>query len=598
MSAVSPPATVSQPAAAAPAPSQHIRRRQRFVGPCDAMPRAATGADATGVATQQRQAPPAQTMRDWLFDLPPSMLADSQAPNLGQPWSGQAYTRGAQLWEDVCWKLGQPDVIAFVQRHGFQPDEAAAVVVFTAECPAVFGRLNRALREGDAGTVAEYAPFLAWLLRAMPKLPAHSGVVYRALDSKDRTAGLAYTMEQAVTWPAFTSTSTSLSNSNLQDFGMDRATQEAGVLFVTQVEAGRLLGELSFFSHEKEVLLPPGWRGVVRCTVRDLYLSEDLGVDVSKHTVLELQQEGLPPQRGLTALPGRARMEARLAANPADVECRGDNAMLLKVQFGAFEAARRQYEEALRHAGGMHNNSSSIHGNYATLLMDLGDDAAASEHFDMALKHNPRNGTARANYAMLLERQTRYGEARKQFELSLEHDPNSSTTVASYASLLESHFADYTAARALYERALTLESNDQDAAIHRGMYAGLLFKHFHDLPAARREFERALRHDPNDIVNRGNYAKVLTELKEPDLATEQYEAVVRLAPSNAENRLNFAQHLLALQGTLDSGDARRQIAAGLQCAAVKSPTHAVLAQLAFYALLGLVLKQARARATS
>ena len=316
------------------------------------------------------------------------------------------------------------------------------MLVFSAEVPGIVNRMNRALRDLDPRprVVDEYDPLLAWLRAALAKLPQYAGVVYRALRSKDDTAGLAYTVGQSVYWPAFTSASTALNSELLEDFGFDRASQEAGVLLVADVSGARVLGPLTFFPNEAEVLLRPAWRGVVRCGVTNPALSAHLGIDVSKHTILELQQKGLPLRHGLVASAARHRYESLLAKDESDDEARALYAQLLDTEYREYDVARREYENVQPARLPSPRKRAHYHCAYGALLhLRFRESAAAREQFEAGLRIDASLVAARGAFAMVLQDLGDFDAARAHFLAVLRADPGQARYRGAYALMLYAH---------------------------------------------------------------------------------------------------------------------------------------------------------------
>ena len=248
--AVGKPNAVRRRLKARPSTRGHQIGDNRFVG----------STDASGDTARVTVDPPtADTprMEAWLRALPPSLLTDSQSAYLeGDDEEPAPYRSGAELLDDVLVELTSPDARIFVRERDLTRDEAMAVLVYTAQCPYLFGDANRNLRLGQRDALEPVWPFLQWLVAALARLPTTAGVVYRALSSRD--AAVAYVADERKLWPAFTSASPSLLQSNLNDFGFDPSSREAGVLLVIEVSSARSVGPLSFLPDETEVLLPPG----------------------------------------------------------------------------------------------------------------------------------------------------------------------------------------------------------------------------------------------------------------------------------------------------------------------------------------------------
>lgn len=110
----------------------------------------------------------------------------------------------------------------------------------------VYGPANAALRSGDAAAIQQYQDFITAADRGLEHLPAYDGTVYRGTTlTPDQAAR--YVPGETVTEPAFTSTAANASS------------QFAGnTEFVITSTDGRVIGDLSHFTNEREVLFRPG----------------------------------------------------------------------------------------------------------------------------------------------------------------------------------------------------------------------------------------------------------------------------------------------------------------------------------------------------
>ena len=221
-------------------------------------------------------------MRTWLTQLPEALLSGSMSVLTGAP-----FPSGAHLLAECDWLLSDPAVRRFVVAQRMSDSEALAVAVFTAQCPHIFGAANRYLRTGNTAALAKYAPFVSWLLQGLQRCPQRTGVVFRAWDSKLITTE--YVRGRPLHWQQFSSTAAVLTPAQLETFGRHGATGTAGVLLAIDASTGCVLGPLSFFPDEGEVVLPPPWKGGVRGTAAGLEsLVPLLGVDLTPYTVLEV----------------------------------------------------------------------------------------------------------------------------------------------------------------------------------------------------------------------------------------------------------------------------------------------------------------------
>ena len=189
-------------------------------------------------------------MEHWILGLQPVHLAGSPYPS-------------PQVLLDVIRAAHTSDVAqSCIRSCALDPSEALAWGMWSADCPAVFKELGRAIRENDTKALAPFATFISWLHRGAAKLPTHDGIVYRAWDTKDHT--VSYVAGKPVHYAQFSACSVELTQHQLNTFGKGR-----GALLVLDVIGARHVSALSLFPHEGEVMLLPGWRGTVQGSIDD-----------------------------------------------------------------------------------------------------------------------------------------------------------------------------------------------------------------------------------------------------------------------------------------------------------------------------------------
>ena len=451
-------------------------------------------------------------------------------------------------------------------------NEAAAVAVFTASCPGIFSLANRALRRGDAAAAAPFLPFLAWLSQAVARLPPVSGVVYRAWNDKNITTD--FTVGTVVTWHQFSSTAAQLSVDQLQSFGSNADSGEAGVLLALRVANGRLLGPLSFFPAEDEVILPPVWRGAVMGSVRQLgHLSTFFAVDLTAHTVLELVElapgdsEPPPPPAdghglGLVAEEVRARLEASVTDDPTDITAQVNLGVVLADHFADAAGALRAFDAALqrrpRHAVALSNRVALL--DAARIRGDRDALAAAdvAAQFETAVQCADAPSAAGNNFGVHLATTGDFAGARQQFEATLRVDPHCAPAANNLGVLL-AHSEENDAASAQFRAAVAADRFYLPAYANHA----LLSMRSRDFSGAAEHWEGILRLDPNHVPTRFNLATMWRGLGDADKAAAQYQALLGIDPRNARAAANLAL-VLQDQRSYDAAEAQFRVALAIE----------------------------------
>ena len=96
---------------------------------------------------------------------------------------------------------------------------------------------------------------------------------------------------------------------------------------------------------------------------------------------------------------------------------------------------------------------------------------------------------------------------------------------------------DTTAARAAFEKALTLKVDEVTAHT----YLGLMANEAGDLKEAERHFAAAVKADPNLAPVRNNYGAILMRTGRPALAAAEFEKSLKLDPNQPNALINLAQ---------------------------------------------------------
>jgi tetratricopeptide (TPR) repeat protein len=96
---------------------------------------------------------------------------------------------------------------------------------------------------------------------------------------------------------------------------------------------------------------------------------------------------------------------------------------------------------------------------------------------------------------------------------------------------------DTTAARAAFEKALTLKADEVTAHT----YLGIIADRAGDLKEAERHFAAAVKADPNRASARNNYGAILMRTGRPALAAVEFEKSLKLDPDQPNALVNLAQ---------------------------------------------------------
>eukprot|EP00438_Fugacium_kawagutii_P015653 Skav229950 [mRNA] locus=scaffold2665:198408:198848:- [translate_table: standard] len=132
--------------------------------------------------------------------------------------------------------------------------------------------MNKSLRQRKSRVqmMKSWGVFVHYALKGMASLKPYQGVVFRGMPNR-KYIEEHYEQGRSIEWGAFSSTSTS----SQQAIGFMKDTNN-GVLLKIKVKSGRVLGRVSFFPSEGEVLLSPKCRFTV--ISEEPYYNPDLKV--------------------------------------------------------------------------------------------------------------------------------------------------------------------------------------------------------------------------------------------------------------------------------------------------------------------------------
>jgi len=229
---------------------------------------------------------------------------------------------------------------------------------------------------------------------------------------------------------------------------------------------------------------------------------------------------------------------------------------LIHYEKGEYEAAIREYEQAMQFAAG-HPNHADLENDLGVAYFSLGKMEEAASHYTKALQINPNDPDAHYNLGLTLQRLERHDEAlrhvREAARLNPRHEPahklaeslekeaaahRPAIVVPRLAGAGDyftrgNELADakkYAEAAAHYEEALKLKPDFTDARINLGNALAVQGR----LREAATQFREAARLQPNSGDAFLNLGHALTELGELGPAGDAYAKAAALNPRNVE----------------------------------------------------------------
>jgi len=174
---------------------------------------------------------------------------------MGQLWNNNIKQSFKNLIENHLSNIS--DVVNF---YGLDKNESLCIIYYTVDAQhikinetrekSVYKELNSALSGRDTPRLEKWKPYLYYLMRGLKKLPSETGTVYRGWDLQLTHKTERYHVGNSVIWPAFTSTSTSVSL--LSSFANIRGTWAS-----MDIVEGKDISKLSIYPQESELLLLP-----------------------------------------------------------------------------------------------------------------------------------------------------------------------------------------------------------------------------------------------------------------------------------------------------------------------------------------------------
>jgi tetratricopeptide (TPR) repeat protein len=244
----------------------------------------------------------------------------------------------------------------------------------------------------------------------------------------------------------------------------------------------------------------------------------------------------LLPAFGLPALVTGRRSRRWLAAGAAAlvvVWC-----VLTRAQVGTWRDSETLFRHALRVAGG----STLVHYNLGNELLRQGERAEAREHYQAALRLDPRYVPAHVNLGNLLASEGDQDGAAAAYRAALTTEPR----------LMEAHTGLSTVLRQIGRSAEARDHAAEAVRLSPGsasahLNLGLVQAHLGEVEAARRSYAAALARNPE--LGPAHYAlgNLLAAAGRLVEAEQHFREAVRLRPGDAD-ALNNLGRTLALQG--------------------------------------------------
>ena len=156
------------------------------------------------------------------------------------------------------------------QRAALSPVHVVPIYVYTYELPGasdqIYSAMNKAMRTHDARGVAFWRPLIWQVDRALERLPAFRGKLYRGINVRFSEAQ--YRTGQRVCWAPFSSASAE------QAVAKEFVKGDEGSLFFLHSAGARAISRFSKFPDEAEVLFRPNTVFEITST---LYGTSDIG---------------------------------------------------------------------------------------------------------------------------------------------------------------------------------------------------------------------------------------------------------------------------------------------------------------------------------
>lgn len=163
----------------------------------------------------------------------------------------RAFDQSVQsIWGDQLRRVNhRPHALAFAKKNGLRRHEADILFSYSA---LAYRQINAALNNHDEQTLARMKPVTDTLDRALAKLPAQPGKVWRIVPSWPAAVDRLHKPGNVVTYPAYTSTSL------LIGFVPPFMPQDYKYELTIQTLSGRSIEALAMDGYERELLIPRG----------------------------------------------------------------------------------------------------------------------------------------------------------------------------------------------------------------------------------------------------------------------------------------------------------------------------------------------------
>ena len=182
-----------------------------------------------------------------------------------------------------------------------------------------------------------------------------------------------------------------------------------------------------------------------------------------------------------------------------------------------------------------------LHENFAKLLQESGESAAAEAQWRKVIELTPHYAPAYYSLGNALDAQGRSDEAQTCFQQALQRRPDSHEARNGLGLVLSGQ-GKMAQARREYEEALRKKPDFVEARINLGQ----LLASQGQVDEARSQYLTALRYNSNTVAAHINLGKLLADAKDFTGAVSHYEQALRLRPDHAVAHFNLGNALANL----------------------------------------------------
>jgi tetratricopeptide (TPR) repeat protein len=182
-----------------------------------------------------------------------------------------------------------------------------------------------------------------------------------------------------------------------------------------------------------------------------------------------------------------------------------------------------------------------LHENFARMLQESGESAAAEAQWRRVIELRPHYAPAYYSLGNVLDAQNRNAEAQICFQQALQRRPDSHEARNGLGLVLSSQ-GKAAEARLEYENALRRKPDFVEARINLGQLLASQGK----ADEARSQYLTALRYNSNSVAAHINLGKLLADAKDFTGAASHYEQALRLRPDHAVAHFNLGNALAGL----------------------------------------------------